>query len=125
MDDLKILVVDDDKTTCTLLETVLKMENYQTASSDQIENEDIIALLNNKRPDILILDYHLGDQDTIDFVPVIRADDNWQQLPILMTSAIDLQQECLAAGANGFILKPFDWQAVTQKVNAVRKDLIE
>jgi len=75
MDNLKILVVDDDKTTCTLLETVLKMENYQTASANQSENEDIVALLNNERPDILILDYHLDDQETVDFVPTIRTAD--------------------------------------------------
>jgi len=50
MENLKILIIDDDPTTCTLLKTTLEMEGYQTASVHNIENEDIIVLLNNQKP---------------------------------------------------------------------------
>ncbi len=117
MKNLKILVIDDDATTCSLLETVLQMENYQTASTNKIEKGDIIALLNNEKPHMLILDFHLGSTETLESVTTIRANADWQNLPILMTSAIDRGQECLKAGANEFILKPFDWQEITKSVN--------
>ncbi len=124
MESLKVLVIDDDATTCSLLETVLQMENYQTASTNKIENGDIMAVLNNERPDMLILDFHLGAIETLEYVTVIRANANWQRLPILMASAIDRRQECLKAGANEFILKPFNWQEMTQIINKLRDDLI-
>jgi DNA-binding response OmpR family regulator len=124
MESLKVLVIDDDETTCNLLETVLQMENYRTASASKIENGDIIALLNNEKPDILILDFHLGSIETIGYVNAIRANADWQHLPIMMTSAIDRHQECLAAGGNVFMLKPFDWQEMITSIKKMSDNLI-
>jgi DNA-binding response OmpR family regulator len=123
METLKVLVIDDDATTCSLLETILQMENYQTASANSIEGGDIGLLLNKENPHILILDFHLGSKETLEFVTAIRATTEWQHLPILMTSAIDRRQHCLQAGANGFILKPFDWQMMMKAVNTIRDNL--
>jgi DNA-binding response OmpR family regulator len=123
MNNPKILVVDDDATTCSLLETVLQMEDFPTSSINKVENDDIIAALNKEKPDILILDYHLGSIETLEFITTIRANSDWQNLPILMTSAIDRHQECIQAGADKFMLKPFDWQEVTSQVNKLRNEL--
>lgn len=123
MESPKVLVIDDDPTTCGLLETVLQMENYRTASINKINHGDIIALLSREMPDILILDYHLGAKETLQYVTDIRVNPDWRHLPVLMTSAIDHHQECLAAGANGFILKPFNWQEMTQSINKARDSL--
>ena len=123
MNNPKVLVVDDDATTCSLLETVLQMEEFPTSSINKVENDDIIAALDKEKPGILILDYHLGSIETLAFITSIRASNDWQSLPILMTSAIDRRQECLKAGANKFMLKPFDWQEVTNQVNQLRNEL--
>jgi len=122
MENIKVLVIDDDLMTCSLLETILQMENYQTVSANSIEN--ILSLLDQEKPHILILDFHLGTKETLELVPIIRADADWRHLPILMTSAIDLRQDCLEAGANGFILKPFNWQEMTKIISKIRDDLL-
>ena len=122
MENVKVLVIDDDLMTCSLLETILQMENYQTASVNRVDN--ILALLNQEEPHILILDFHLGPKETLEQVPLIRANAQWQHLPILMTSAIDLRQACLAAGATDFILKPFNWQEMTKVINKIRDDFL-
>ena len=122
MENLKVLVIDDDPMTCSLLETILQMENYQTVSANSIEN--ILSLLDQEKPHILILDFHLGTKETLEQVPIIRADADWRHLPILMTSAIDLRQDCLEAGANGFILKPFNWQEMMKIISKIRNDLL-
>lgn len=121
MEMLKILIIDDDPMTCSLLETILQMDNYQTASATSVN--DILALLDQEDPNILIMDFHLKSQETLEFVPVIRGSAAWQDLPILMTSAIDRREDCLEAGANEFILKPFDWQDLTKTVNKIRDNL--
>ncbi|HRV92110.1 MAG TPA: response regulator [Anaerolineae bacterium] len=125
METLKILVIDDDPMTCSLLETVLGMENFQTVSTSHIKNEDVLALLNQENPQLIILDYHLGGEETIADVKVIRADETWHTLPILMTSGIDYKQKCLDAGANGFVLKPFDWREIVDHVVKIRNDIIQ
>ncbi|MCB9076843.1 MAG: response regulator [Anaerolineaceae bacterium] len=122
MENLKILVIDDDPMTCTLLETVLGMENFQTVSTTHIKNKDILGLINQERPQLIILDFHLGDEETIADVKAIRADETWHTLPILMTSGIDYKQQCLNAGANSFVLKPFNWQEIVDHVNKIRSD---
>lgn len=117
MEPLKVLVIDDDPSTCSLLQTILEMENYQTAVASKIENRNIIALLNQERPDILILDLHLGSEETLKYLAAIRRQPDWQALAILMISAADYAKECLAAGADAFVLKPFGWQEITTATN--------
>jgi DNA-binding response OmpR family regulator len=124
MENVKLLVIDDDAMTCNLLETILQMENYETASLTSIDDSDIIPLLSQIKPDMLLLDLHLGSTATLEYVVAIRADEGWRRLPILMTSAIDYRQACLEAGANDFVLKPFNWQELTQRVNKMRDDLV-
>lgn len=115
----KVLVIDDDPTTCHLLEMTLQLEDYQTASASSLESDTILPLLDREEPDLLILDFHLGSQEALEHVTIIRKSSDWQHLPILMTSAINRRKECLAAGANGFILKPFNWQEMIDTVNKI------
>jgi DNA-binding response OmpR family regulator len=124
MTTLKILIVDDDPTTCTLLATTLELEGYQTASAHHIANDDIITSLNEHHPDILFLDFYLGPKETLPYLTTIRQDAIWQRLPILMTSAIDHAAECLSAGATDFIIKPFNWDDMTQKIHKIRDQII-
>lgn len=122
METLKVLIIDDDPMTCSLLETILQLDNYETASATSVK--DILALLEQEQPHILILDFHLKTQETLEFVPIIRASATGRELPILMTSAIDRRQDCLDAGADDFMLKPFDWQAMTKVINKIRDNLL-
>lgn len=121
METVKILIIDDDPTTCRLLETILQLENYQAASATSFDN--ILTLLDKERPHILILDFHLGTGETLKQVPLIRANPAWQHLPVVMTSGIDRRQDCLAAGATAFMLKPFNWQEMTRTINDIRDQL--
>ena len=124
MKSLKVLIIDDDPMTCNLVETILRMENYVTTSVNLVGDEGIIPLLEREKPHIMILDYHLGPLETLNYVRDIRANKGWRRLPILMTSAIDREPDSLAAGADDFILKPFNWREMTQRVNDLRDDLI-
>ena len=115
----KILVVDDDPMTCHLLETFLQMENFQTSSATSIQDGGLIPILEEEQPDVLVLDVHLVSYETLEDVKRIRATEQWHTLPIIMTSAIDYSRQCREAGANDFILKPFNWQDVTHRINSI------
>lgn len=121
MGTLKVLVVDDDPTTCNLLETVLQLESFQTSAVSTIGAEGIVSLLQLKTPHILVLDFHLDGTEALEHIVAIRADPVWEDLPILITSAIDRRQDCLDAGANDFILKPFNWQEIIKRIHRIRK----
>lgn len=101
-----ILVVDDDITTRTLLKMLLEMEGFNTIIPST-ELEDIFNHIHNDRPDVLFIDVHLQHITGIEVVKKIRANPNYASLRILMTSGMDVQDKCIEAGANGFLLKPF------------------
>lgn len=100
-----ILIVDDDKTFSTLLRTVFELEGHQavTASSQT----DVIPAARQVKPDLILMDVHISDGDTLDVLQEIRTDEALRSIPIVMTSGMDRSAECLAGGANKFIFKPF------------------
>jgi len=103
---LKVLLADDDFTMVSLLETLLNMEGYQVATLMD-KTGDILDNIRHEKPDILLLDIFLGDRNGLDILRQIRATLDMKDLKIVMVSGVDKAEECLAAGANAFLLKPY------------------
>ncbi len=100
-----VLLVEDDVTMVGLLTTLLKMEGYQVIVLG-VDVGVVEEVLKNK-PDILLMDVHLLHLNGIDELTRLRATPGCESLPVLMTSGLDLKDQCLERGANGFIQKPF------------------
>jgi CheY-like chemotaxis protein len=103
---LKILLADDDYTMVALLKTLLGMEGYQVATLLD-KTGDILDNIRKEKPDVLLMDIFLGDHNGLDVVQQIRKTADMKDLKIVMVSGIDKGEECLAAGANAFLLKPY------------------
>jgi CheY-like chemotaxis protein len=103
---LKILLADDDYTMVALLKTLLGMEGYQVATLMD-KTGDILDNIRKEKPDVLLMDIFLGDRNGMDVVQQIRKTADMKDLKIVMVSGIDKGEECLAAGANAFLLKPY------------------
>lgn len=101
----KILVVDDDHTMTSLLSTLLGMEGYQVATIRDWGK--ILDTIQEETPDLILMDRFLPQSDGIDLVTQIRANPATTSLQILMTSGMDVEDLCLAAGADAFLLKPY------------------
>ena len=102
----KVLLADDDSTMVTLLQTLLGMEGYQVATLlDKTGN--IVENIRHEKPDILLMDVYLGTCYGVDIARKIRALPDMKDLKIVMVSGVDKTAECLAAGANAFLLKPY------------------
>ena len=102
----KVLIVDDDRTTVKLLQTLLEMDGFEVAIAPR--GEIALELLYSNAPDVVLIDYHLTDMHGVEIVRRLRAQDEYATLPIVMTSGLDMQDEALAAGANAFLIKPFE-----------------
>ena len=101
----KILIAEDDHTMVTLLTTLLKMEGFDVVEVDV--EADVLSLVSRETPDALLMDVHLGEQNGMDIVTSIRQKTDFAQMNIVMTSGLDVKDECLERGANHFLLKPF------------------
>jgi CheY-like chemotaxis protein len=102
----KILLVDDDSTMVSLLKTLLTMEGYQVATLMD-KPGDLLENIRLAKPDILLIDIFLGDNNGLDIVRQIRQLPDLKRIKIVMVSGTDKCDECLAAGADAFLLKPY------------------
>jgi DNA-binding response OmpR family regulator len=101
----KVLIIDDDESITSLLITLLKLEGYQA-----FESRDLTGLqgyLIDEKPDLVLMDCNLSNRNGLEVLAEVRSNPALVDLPILMTSGIDLSYESKLKGADGFILKPY------------------
>lgn len=99
------MIVDDDKTFRKLLVTVLQLEGHEAIAVTQ--PEAIVTTVRQKDPALVLMDVHIGEQDTLGALRNLKSDDMVGHIPVVMTSGSDRGQECLEAGADRFLMKPF------------------
>jgi DNA-binding response OmpR family regulator len=100
-----IFILDDDRTFTGLLKTVFELEGYQAIT--RATSTDLILIVQQIRPVLLVMDVHAGHEDTIGALQELKSSETTRTLPVIMTSGMDRSDECLSAGADAFILKPF------------------
>ncbi len=92
----------------SLLRTLLEIEGFQVlVAPDRKGLEDIVQAIHDARPDILLLDVHLRNISGYDIVRSVRADAATQGARVIMSSGMDVKENCLEAGADDFLLKPY------------------
>ncbi len=107
MSGKKILVCDDDEGITEMLKLLLDDEGYEV--SIEMNSVNLLKRLEVEKPDLVLLDIWMpvlsGDQ----VLRNIKATPSLSRIPILMYSAsTEGKNIAKAAGADGFIAKPFD-----------------
>ena len=113
----RIFVVDDDRTMVGLLLTLLQLEGHEVEAEDP--QEDLLERLRAARPDVILMDVHLRQADGIAILRQLRNDRLLLGVPVIMTSGLDMERECLAAGADSFLMKPYDPSELTELVRGL------
>lgn len=113
----KVMLAEDDLTMRSVLRTLLEIEGFTVSvASVRRSEEEILGSIRSEHPDVVLLDVHLGDTNGLDVLRLVREDPGLSQTRIIMTSGMDMQDKCMAAGADGFILKPFMPDELIQKL---------
>jgi CheY-like chemotaxis protein len=89
----------------SLLKTLLSMEGYDVVALDA--DSDVAAAVQREKPDALFMDVHLGDQSGMEILENIRKNGETANIRVIMTSGMNMKEECIQSGANAFLLKPF------------------
>ena len=101
----KVLLAEDDPTMVSLLKTLLDMEGFEVLALDV--NSDVPAVVQREKPHALFMDVHLGEQSGMDILETIRKQKELSDVRIVMTSGLNVKEECINRGADAFLLKPF------------------
>jgi DNA-binding response OmpR family regulator len=100
-----IVVVDDDRVFRQLLATVLDLEGYRPVVVTT--PEEVIPTVREEEPALVVMDIHIRSKDTLGTLRDLKGDEVLRGTPVIMTSGMDRAAECLDAGADSFVLKPF------------------
>jgi two-component system chemotaxis response regulator CheY len=103
---VKVLVVDDDRSTVRLLHTLLELDGFAVVSVGL--GAEVLGAIEQHQPDIMLLDYHLTDMHGVEIVRALRAMPQYQAFPIVIASGLDVEDEVIRAGASAFLVKPYD-----------------
>lgn len=116
-----ILVVEDDEHIAKVLIFMLERQGYRvTHAADGRAAAEHIA--SNAAPDMALLDVMLPYVDGFELVRQIRERDGWSHVPVLMLTAKNTESDtvrALDAGADDFIVKPFQPNELLARVRRV------
>jgi EAL domain-containing protein (putative c-di-GMP-specific phosphodiesterase class I)/ActR/RegA family two-component response regulator len=116
-----ILLVDDDQCANQLLSMLLESRGYSVEIA--FCGEDALKQV-SPQIDLVLLDTTLPDQDGHEVCRQLRENKNSQNIPIIILSAKVLPDnivECLYSGADDYISKPFHYEELVARMEAVMR----
>jgi CheY-like chemotaxis protein len=113
-----ILIVDDEDSIRELIKEVLAMDNH---TFDMAGNgSEALEKIRKNNFDLVIMDRNMPTMTGIQALSILRANPKYQGLKVLMCTSASVTKEvdeAFAAGANDYVLKPINLQALLGKVS--------
>ncbi len=121
----RVLVVEDDTDISLAIDLNLRLDGFEVA----IENDGQRALQTALRfvPDCVIVDVVMPGRNGFEVCQDLRSNEHTRNVPILMLTAKSLPADRasgFAAGANTFMVKPFEPEALVAEVFKLLGDLV-
>jgi len=107
-DTTSVLVVEDEPAIVELVTYSLREAGWEIRTADTAAGA--WESISRGKPDLLLLDWMLPDQSGLRLLSRIRADRDFQELPVIMLTAKSMEEDKLAglnSGADDYITKPF------------------
>src|SRR6188472_3430418 len=104
-----ILIVDDQEENLRMVGNVLTMMSYEVSLASGAT--EAIQSLNERSPDLILLDVMMPETDGLVTCRRIKAEPRWELIPVIFLSAADdknLIVQALEAGGVDYVTKPFN-----------------
>ena len=122
MNPKKILVVDDEVDLLKTIQFSLEVEGYTVLVS--CNGEDALNLARRENPDLILLDIMLPKLDGYKVCRLLKFDEKYKHIPILMLTAKTQEKDKvlgIETGADEYITKPFDMDELMEKIKEYLK----
>ena len=119
MNEMKILVVEDDRSVSNLITTTLKINHYTYIAAST--GNEAISLCASHHPDLILLDLGLPDIDGIEVIQTVRS---WSEALIIIISARGEDSDKITAldsGADDYLTKPFSIEELLARIRAAQR----
>ena len=122
MEKLSIYVVEDDESIRTMVVYALNGSGYEAQGFPG--GRSFYAAVNEKKPDLVLLDIMLPGEDGLSILKHLRAAPETSQMPVIMLTAKTAEMDKvrgLDLGADDYITKPFSPIVLSARVRAIEK----
>jgi two-component system cell cycle response regulator DivK len=112
-----ILYVEDNLDNRVLVRRILLSEDYELLEA--VDAEDALRVLQNTRPDLILMDINMPDMDGYTLTSRIKTMPGFERVPILAITANVMRgdkEKTLEAGCDGYIQKPLDIDQLVREV---------
>lgn len=126
MAGLKFLVVDDSLTMRRIVINTLKTLGYDTVI-EASQGKEALAKILAEGCDFLVTDWNMPEMNGLDLVKAVRANPQFENLPILMITTRGNKEdviEAMKARVNNYIVKPFTAPGLKEKIELVLKTVL-
>jgi DNA-binding response OmpR family regulator len=120
----RVLVVDDEADLIRILQFGLQAIGYQVETAS--DGQEALKKARETKPDIILLDLMLPKLDGYKVCRLLKFDERYKNIPIIILSARTQEGDQLLAmemGANRFVTKPYDFSEVLSHIEALLKSV--
>ncbi len=122
----RILVVDDDRIARLAVKLLLEKAGYEVLEGET--GAHAVELARRRRPDLLLLDLMMPEMDGYQALARIRRDITLAMLPVIVITAENgpgAERKVLEAGADDYMVKPFDPEILLARVKGVLRRFLK
>ena len=118
----KALVVDDSRTIRTILKRILLELGYEVCEA--ADGKEALAVIDAEGTSVglVLTDWNMPEMDGLEFIKTVRGDSRYSGLVVLMVTTeteIDQMLRALNAGADEYLMKPFQKEGLVDKLRLV------
>jgi two-component system chemotaxis response regulator CheY len=114
------LIVDDSATMREMVSYTLKQAGFEPLTGSN--GQEALDKLTGQQMDLIITDLNMPVMDGLSFIKAVRTRDEYKFVPILMLtteSQAEMKAQGKAAGATGWLVKPFNPEMLLQVIGKV------
>lgn len=128
MSDKPILMADDDADDRFLVQAAFEDNNLSHSIVFFEDGEQLLNYLipkeDNSKPNLILLDLNMPKRDGREVLKIIRTNEKWNDIPIIIFSTSNAPDDIVTAyqlGANCYIIKPSSYEELKDVMLSVHK----
>ncbi|MBM3552092.1 MAG: response regulator [Alphaproteobacteria bacterium] len=114
-----ILIVEDNELNMKLFNDLLESNGHATLCAKN--GREALALAQNHRPDLILMDIQLPDISGLDVTRLLKADDDLKAIPVVAITAFAMkgdEEKILQGGCEAYLSKPISVAKFLETVNS-------
>ncbi|TAN44310.1 MAG: response regulator [Nitrospirae bacterium] len=123
---MKILIVDDDKTTRKLLSLYLKGKGYEIVTAEN--GLEALEKIGTEGINLIVSDMNMPYMDGIELTKTVRKDPALSGMPIIMVTTEadeDEKKKAFEAGVDDYLVKPTNAEQITDGIKKILKKMFK